>query len=54
MLAAVPTHEDQPAHQRAEFWAAIDAQRRAMSRAVGRRRRWWALVNLASLRPGSR
>lgn len=38
----------------AEFWEAVDAQRRTMSRAVGRRRRWWAMVNLTTLRPGAR
>ena len=34
----------------ADYWKAIDAERRAMSRVVGRRRRWAAAISLASLR----
>ena len=34
----------------ASFWSSIDAERRAMSRSVGRRQRWLAAVNLRSFR----
>lgn len=33
-----------------QFWSNADAVRRRMSRGVGLRRRWWAAVNLTSLR----
>ena len=42
-----------PAAERAEsYWARIDKERRAMSRTVGRRQRWFAAVNITSFRPG--
>jgi hypothetical protein len=33
----------------ASFWETVESERRAMSRAVGRRRRWAAAISLASL-----
>ncbi len=34
------------------YWARIDRERRAMSRTVGRRQRWFAAVNITTFRPG--
>lgn len=34
------------------YWESVDSERRAMSRSVGRRRRWLAAINVASLRRG--
>lgn len=36
----------------ATYWESVESERRAMSHSVGRRRRWLAAVNLASLRRG--
>ena len=41
-------------HDVAEFWSQVSEVRKRMSRAVGLRRRWWAAVNVASLRRTSR
>ncbi len=38
----------------ASFWETVDAERRSMSRSVGRRQRLLAAVNLRSLRPSGR
>jgi hypothetical protein len=38
----------------ASYWEPVDAERRSMSQAVGRRQRWLAAVNLRSLRPARR
>src|SRR5690606_4996438 len=38
----------------ADFWTSVDAERRAMSRAVGRRRRWIAAVDPRALGPRRR
>ncbi len=40
------------AQQAREFWGSVSEERRAMSAAVGRWRRWWARVSLASFRGG--
>lgn len=34
------------------YWESVDSERRAMSHSVGRRRRWLAAINVASLRRG--
>jgi hypothetical protein len=34
------------------YWESVESERKAMSHAVGRRRRWLAAINLASLRRG--
>jgi hypothetical protein len=36
----------------ATYWESVEAERRAMSSSVGRRRRWLAAINVASLRRG--
>ena len=36
----------------AAYWESVDSERRAMSMAVGRRRRWVAAISPASLRRG--
>lgn len=38
----------------ATYWESVESERRAMSDSVGRRRRWLAAVNLASLRGSGR